>query len=840
MAELTPEQLNAINDGLREQEQLLAAITSRTQAQQNLLEANRRIQQQVNDALSETRTEREKELAQIQATIKEAERQNRLLQEQVTAIYAAGRANGQLTEQQKDQIRLLEDQIDANNTVASQLEIENELRQDSISVAEGILETTLGISKQQSGVVGLLQKSVNSGKSFGESLRDVGSDLAEGMSEVLTTTNVLASVASKIVESTIMMVQQTDGALANFNEMTSAGGELNQVVFEASLDAKEFGINMQQAVATAGELYTSMSGFTELTTEAQKEVITFTSALTKAGVAAKDTGEILDLAMKGFGMTTAEATDLSNELLATAQAIGVPAGKLASDFNSAMGELTKYGPQGIQVFKELAAQAKAAGVEMGTLMGIAGQFDTIEGAATATSKLNAILGSTMNTMELLNATESERIQLLQESIQASGRSFAEMDRFEKQAIATAAGINDMAEAEKLFAQNASEFGAAANEINGITAAQAELEKVTEAATSMGERFTLIMERMAIAVMPLINLARFLVIALFDIVDVIFTVLDTIGDFIPFTEALTKAMKVLAVGIGILLIPTIYGMATAFGAAVIAAAPFIALGALIIAVLVGIYEVVTFLGEAIVDGFLAGLSLIPDGMIEPFKKGWQSVKEFFGFASPAKAATSLGVGIIEGLAKGLDGMTEAMSQPFEAAFDAIASTFNGYINFLISGINSLIEAMNSINFTVPDWVPFVGGKSYGIDIPLIPMLEEGGQIDKEGAAYLHAGEKVIPAAEVSALDEATSAAMEFMSSPVDAVSGAVGGFVQSMLGTDEVVAAIKENTAAINTLANSMNTGGTEGGNTIVLELNERQLGKAVTGALNKQNQMVLG
>jgi type I site-specific restriction endonuclease len=190
LAELTPEQLNAINDGLREQEQLLAAITSRTQAQQNLLEANRRIQQQVNDALSETRTEREKELAQIQATIKEAERQNRLLQEQVTAIYAAGRANGQLTEQQKDQIRLLEDQIDANNTVASQLEIENELRQDSISVAEGILETTLGISKQQSGVVGLLQKSVNSGKSFGESLRDVGSDLAEGMAEVLTTRNV--------------------------------------------------------------------------------------------------------------------------------------------------------------------------------------------------------------------------------------------------------------------------------------------------------------------------------------------------------------------------------------------------------------------------------------------------------------------------------------------------------------------------------------------------------------------------------------------------------------------------------------------------------------------------
>ena len=155
------------------------------------------------------------------------------------------------------------------------------------------------------------------------------------------------------------------------------------------------------------------------------------------------------------------------------------------------------------------------------------------------------------------------------------------------------------------------------------------------------------------------------------------------------------------------------------------------------------------------------------------------------------------------------------------------------------MNSVVTGLNSLNFTVPDWVPFIGGVQFGFDLPMIPMLEEGGAIDKEGAAYLHAGEEVIPAAQVSALDEATSAAMDFMSNPVEAASGMVSGLVQSVLGTDEVVAAIHENTAAIRSLAAS---GGIDGGgdNTIILELNERQLGKAVTKALNKQNQITLG
>ena len=188
--------------------------------------------------------------------------------------------------------------------------------------------------------------------------------------------------------------------------------------------------------------------------------------------------------MTGFAMSSAEANNVSLELLATAQALNVPAGKMASDFNNAMDELAKYGPEGIEVFKELAAQAKAAGVEMNTLLGIAKGFDTIEGAAEATSKLNAVLGSTLNSMEMLNATESQRIELIRQSVTASGRSFDSMTRHEKQAIANAAGISSMADASKLFGTNAAAFDEAMGKIDGVTGATADLAGATSASTSM--------------------------------------------------------------------------------------------------------------------------------------------------------------------------------------------------------------------------------------------------------------------------------------------------------------------------------------------------------------------
>jgi phage-related minor tail protein len=58
-------------------------------------------------------------------------------------------------------------------------------------------------------------------------------------------------------------------------------------------------------------------------------------------------------------------------------------------------------------------------------------------------------------------------------------------------------------------------------------------------------------------------------------------------------------------------------------------------------------------------------------------------------------------------------------------DGIASAFRGMVNGVIGGLNSMIGALNGIHFSVPDWVPVLGGKDFGFSIPQIPMLANGG-------------------------------------------------------------------------------------------------------------------
>ncbi|MGW2862792.1 phage tail protein [Streptomyces sp. NPDC001205] len=59
------------------------------------------------------------------------------------------------------------------------------------------------------------------------------------------------------------------------------------------------------------------------------------------------------------------------------------------------------------------------------------------------------------------------------------------------------------------------------------------------------------------------------------------------------------------------------------------------------------------------------------------------------------------------------------------FDGILSAVKSPLNMVIGLINSAIGALNGIHVSIPGWVPLVGGKTFGVNIPRIPMLAEGG-------------------------------------------------------------------------------------------------------------------
>lgn len=59
--------------------------------------------------------------------------------------------------------------------------------------------------------------------------------------------------------------------------------------------------------------------------------------------------------------------------------------------------------------------------------------------------------------------------------------------------------------------------------------------------------------------------------------------------------------------------------------------------------------------------------------------------------------------------------------FGGIWNSMIATVEGAINFIIAGINLLISALNKIQINVPDWVPGIGGKSVGINIPPVKTV-----------------------------------------------------------------------------------------------------------------------
>ena len=70
--------------------------------------------------------------------------------------------------------------------------------------------------------------------------------------------------------------------------------------------------------------------------------------------------------------------------------------------------------------------------------------------------------------------------------------------------------------------------------------------------------------------------------------------------------------------------------------------------------------------------------------------------------------------------------------FKGSINAMIGSINGLIKAVVGGLNSVIKALNKVSFTIPDWVPSWGGKTFGLNLrtvsaPQIPYLANGAVI-----------------------------------------------------------------------------------------------------------------
>lgn len=133
-----------------------------------------------------------------------------------------------------------------------------------------------------------------------------------------------------------------------------------------------------------------------------------------------------------------------------------------------------------------------------------------------------------------------------------------------------------------------------------------------------------------------------------------------------------------------------------------------------------------------------------------KNAWNGITGFFsGLLDGIKGVFS-GIGgwfsgIFDDAVEGIKTAWDGIATWFQTLWDGICAIIKAPINAIISGFNGIIDGLNSISFDIPDWVPFVGGKHFGIDLDNIPELAKGGVV-KGGTPFIagEAGaEAVIP-------------------------------------------------------------------------------------------------
>ncbi len=79
--------------------------------------------------------------------------------------------------------------------------------------------------------------------------------------------------------------------------------------------------------------------------------------------------------------------------------------------------------------------------------------------------------------------------------------------------------------------------------------------------------------------------------------------------------------------------------------------------------------------------------------------------------------------------------EGIKNIFGGAFGALVGLVKAPINAVIGIINGAISGINNIGIDIPDWVPIIGGESFHIDIPTIPMLAKGTDFWTGGTAIV---------------------------------------------------------------------------------------------------------
>jgi len=450
-AEQTRESLQTVLD-LPESKNMATAIDQVTKAIEKQLDTRGRLKSELQDVKAEEkRLELLRDAARVSGIdLVDAEKAYQAQLERSTeAVDALNRINTKFAEtlslnsavaaKFKDVIDDLNNGVEVSAERMAELTKEQEKFNKAVAagaeLSEGLWDSLVGLDQ------GPLSKLVGALQGGSDGMKAMASDFFDTSKMAQR----LGSGLLKLAQESFKFAMEQDKIFAEFRKSTGAGVEFNKMIKEGEEAGRSYGVTLGESSAAIGVLKNTFTEFTYLAPDVQNDIRDTSLVLGEMGLDAQTSADFFQMSMTGMGMGAKEAQQALLDLSATAQGLGVDVNKMGQDFIANREILSRYGGKAVDVFKDMAVQAKATGIEVGTLMGFVDQFKTFDQAGTSVGRLNAIMGGPfLNSIDMLNAAMEdpvEGIRMMKSAIDQAGISAENLSGAEVMAFADALGMS---------------------------------------------------------------------------------------------------------------------------------------------------------------------------------------------------------------------------------------------------------------------------------------------------------------------------------------------------------------------------------------------------------------
>lgn len=581
----------------------------------------------------------------------------------------------------------------------------------------------------------------------------VAADFEKGMSEVKAVTGATEQEFEQLRQKAIDLGASTSFSsqevAAAMTEMAKAGWDTTQIIsgMEGVLDA----------AAASGESLGTVSTI-------------IADSITGFGLAASDSSRVADLLTQAANAGTISISDLGETMKYVAP-LGQSMGFSIEDVTTAVTAMSMAGIKGEQAGTSLRAamlnmanptdEAAAAMDRLGLqIVDENGNFKSLKeildqmraGLAGYTQEEQAAILSTISGKTAYSGLQAV-LNLTQQEYDAVS---ASMQNSQGVADATAAVMqNNLSGALE-------QLGGALESLAIVLAENVIpwLTEVVRSATGWVESFSQMDEgtqKFVLGLLAVVAVAAPVLSAIGSIVGGIGTLLTWIPKIGP---AFTAVQTLLSGTV----FPAISSGITGLGSVVSSVVSFIIANpiTLIIAAIVALVALIATKGDEIqailqkVDDFLQNIFVkdwtevfgptlggIMNGAMQTIKDIWDGIKKIFdGIIDFIRGVFT---GDWERAWKGVTEIFEGVFGALEGIAKAPINAIIGLLNGLIGAINWAIDGLNSLSFDVPDWVPGIGGESWGFNIPSIPdipYLAKGGILSRGSAVVGEAGPELL--------------------------------------------------------------------------------------------------